>query len=171
MTEKGPPIDESTMKLGLLMESAQAQQKLAEAHLEKLRIHTHGLDGVVRDEIRRTLLDELQAVTVEIAGAARALRTVKLAAESRRLAWNLGIALLCAAIPAAVVHFILPTEGEIASLRARRDVLAESVARLERLGGRADWRLCGQPGRLCVRIDRNAPAFGEKGEYMVVRGY
>jgi len=169
--DKSPAIDESTMKLGLLMESAQAHQKLAEAHLEKLRLHTHGLDGVVRDEIRRTLLDELRAVSVESAAAARALRGIKLAAESRRLAWSLGIAVLCSAIPAAVVHFILPTEDEIASLRQRREVLAGSVAKLERLGGRAEWRLCGQPGRLCVRIDRNAPAFGEQGEYMVVRGY
>jgi hypothetical protein len=171
VTDKNGPADEATMKLGLLMESAQAHQKLAEAHLEKLRLHTHGLDGVVRDEIRRTLLDELQTVTAESAAAARALRGVQLAAESRRFAWSLGIAVLCAAVPAAAVHVLLPTEAEIASLRQRRDGLTESIARLERLGGRADWRLCGQPGRLCVRIDRNAPTFGEKADYMVVRGY
>jgi hypothetical protein len=153
------------------MESAQAHQKLAETHLERLRVHTHGLDGVVRDEIRRTLLDELQAVTVESAGAARALRSITRAAEARRLTWNIGIAVLCAAVPAAVIHLVLPTEGDIASLRHRRDVLTDSVTRLERLGGKADWRLCGHPGRLCVRIDRNEPVYGERGDYMVVRGY
>ena len=42
------------MKFGLLMESAQAHQKLAETHSEQLRAHTQDLDGVVRDEIRRT---------------------------------------------------------------------------------------------------------------------
>ncbi len=51
------------MKFGLLMESAQTHQKMAEAHLEKLRAHTQELDGVVREEIRRTLIEELQELT------------------------------------------------------------------------------------------------------------
>lgn len=79
-------MDEHTMKFGLLMESAQAHQKLAESHLEKLRAHTQDLDGVVRDEIRRTLVEELQAVTAESDRAARALRAMKHAANMRGLA-------------------------------------------------------------------------------------
>ena len=51
MSESAPAIDDATMKFGLLMESAQAHQKLAETHLEKLRAHTQDLDGVVREEI------------------------------------------------------------------------------------------------------------------------
>ena len=49
------------MKLGLLMEAAQAQQGLAAQALERLREHTAGLDAVVREEIRATLIEELQA--------------------------------------------------------------------------------------------------------------
>ncbi len=60
MSERAPAMDDTTMKFGLLMESAQTHQKLADAHLEKLRAHTRDLDGVVREEIRRTLVEELQ---------------------------------------------------------------------------------------------------------------
>ena len=59
MSDRPATVDETTMKFGLLMESAQAHQKLAETHLERLRAHTQDLDGVVRDEIRRTLVEEL----------------------------------------------------------------------------------------------------------------
>lgn len=171
MSEHGIPIDDHTLKLGLLMESAQAHQKLAEAHLEKLRVHTQKLDGVVREEIRRTLIDELQAVTAESAGAAQALRRMKQAAHFRGLAWTIGIAVLCAAIPAGMAHFMLPTEAQIAALRLRRDALAENVSRLERRGARTAWRSCGDRARLCVRVDRTAPAYGEKGDYLIVKGY
>jgi hypothetical protein len=47
MGERAGTVDETTMKFGLLMESAQAHQKMAETHLEKLRAHTQDLDGVV----------------------------------------------------------------------------------------------------------------------------
>jgi hypothetical protein len=56
MSDRTQTMDDATMKFGLLMESAQAHQKLAETHLEQLRAHTRDLDGVVRDEIRRTLV-------------------------------------------------------------------------------------------------------------------
>ena len=164
-------MDEHTMKFGLLMESAQAHQKLAEAHLEKLRAHTQDLDGVVRDEIRRTLVDELQSVTAEIERAARALRAMKHAANMRGLAWNIGIALICAVIPAAIAHYVLPTPADINALRSQRDALAQNVASLEQRGGKVDWKSCGDPARLCVRIDRKAPVYGEKADYYVAKGY
>ena len=76
-------IDDATMKVGLLMESAQAHQKLAETHLEKLRAHTQDLDGVVREEIRRTLIEELQDLAAESKRAAQALNGMKRAANMR----------------------------------------------------------------------------------------
>jgi len=45
-------MEDLTMKLGLLMEAAQAQQALAAAVLQQLREHTGGLDAIVREEIR-----------------------------------------------------------------------------------------------------------------------
>src|ERR1700676_3462061 len=75
VTERGHPVGDDTLKVGLLMESAEAHQKLAETHLTKLLAHTQGLDEVVRDEIRRTLIEEFQALSAESDRATRALLT------------------------------------------------------------------------------------------------
>jgi hypothetical protein len=166
-----PGIDETTMKFGLLMESAQAHQKLAESHLEQLRSHTQDLDGVVRDEIRRTLIEELQMLTAESKRATQALRQVRGSATRRVGLLCLGISLLAAAIPSAMMRWLIPSQQEIAVLRARRDQLAASVATLEQTGGRIAWRRCGEATRLCIRVDRTAPAYGEKADYYVVAGY
>jgi hypothetical protein len=171
LTERNDVLDADAMKFGLLMESAQAHQKLAEAHLEKLRAHTQDLDGVVRDEIRRTLVGELQSVTAETDQAARALRDMKRAAHMRGMAWNMGIAILCTVVPAAVANWILPSAGTVAALRVQEASLSRNVARLAQQGGRVEWRRCGDAGRLCVRIDREAPVYGEKADYYVVKGY
>ena len=67
--------------------------------------------------------------------------------------------------------WILPSPTELAALRAKRAELASNVARLEQHGARIDLRRCGAAERLCVRIDRHAPAYGEAADYLVVRGY
>jgi hypothetical protein len=171
MSERGMPMEDATMKFGLLMESAQAHQRLAESQLEKLRTHTRDLDGVVRDEIRRTLVDELKTLTVETTRAAKALRKVRRVGVLRGALWSLGLALLCALIPVGVARWVLPSPAELAALRAKRDELNSNLQRLQQLGGRVEWRRCGEAGRLCVRVDRKAPAYGEKADYVVVEGY
>ncbi len=171
MSERTPALDTDTLKFGLLMESAQAHQRLAEAHLEKLKAHTQDLDGVVRDEIRRTLVAELQAVTAETATAARALREMKRAANLRGMLWNIGMAILCTAVPMVVATWVLPSPATIAALRAQQAALSQNVARLTQLVGKAQWRSCGEAARLCVRVDRGAPVYGEKADYYVVKGY
>lgn len=159
------------MNFGLLMESAQAHQKLAETHLDKLRAHTEDLDGVVRDEIRRTLTEELQMLTAESRRAAEVLRRIRRSIGLRVALSSIAVAILCAGIPVAFARWFLPTESDIAGLRARRDQLTASVAALERRGGRVELRRCGQTARLCVRVDRGAPAYGEKADYYIVKGY
>lgn len=171
MIEQDAAAHDATMKFGLLMESAQAHQRLAESQLEKLRAHTQDLDSVVRDEIRRTLIDELQMLTAETARAARSLRGVGRGAGLRAALWSFVLALICALIPVAVARWALPSVAEVSSLRSRRDELRLSVSRLEQLGGRVDWRQCGDSRRLCVRVDRGAPTYGEKGDYYVINGY
>ena len=84
---------------------------------------------------------------------------------------RLGIAALSTAMPIAIARWILPTPEQIEILRARRDQLAASVSRLEQQGGRIEWRRCGNSARLCVHVDRTAPAYGDKGDYYVVNGY
>jgi predicted phage gp36 major capsid-like protein len=164
-------MDDATMKFGLLMESAQAHQKLAETHLERLRAHTQDLDGVVRDEIRRTLIEELQMLTAESKRATEALRKIGRGAALRSGFWSIVVAVLCTAIPAALMRWVLPSGSEIAALRERRDELSASIAALEQHGGRVVWRHCGETFRLCVRVDRKAPVYGESADYYVVAGY
>ncbi len=171
MSERAAGIDDDAMKFGLLMESAQAHQKLAEVHLEKLRAHAQDLDCIVREEIRRTLIEEMRGLAAESDRASQALRGLKRAAAMRGAFWNIGIAGLCTAIPLAIAHIALPSESSVAALRTRRDLLAQDVARLEQLGGKVEWRTCGTPARLCVRIDRKAPFYGETSDYVVVKGY
>ena len=128
MTERSATLDDATMKVGLLMESAQAHQKLAEGQLERLRAHTQDLDSVVRDEIRRTLVEELRALTAEAARATQALQKIRGAGVLRGAAWSLAVALLCTVLPIGVARWALPSAAEIATLRSRRDELAASLA-------------------------------------------
>ena len=171
MTERTAALDEATMKVGLLMESAQAHQKLAEGQLERLRVHTQDLDSVVRDEIRRTLVEELQALTAEATRATRALQKIRGAASLRGIALSLAAAVLCTLAPIGLARWALPSAAEIATLRVRRDELSANLSKLEQEGGRIDWRRCGEARRLCVRVDRKAPTYGDKADYFVIAGY
>src|ERR1700726_4828640 len=118
MSDRVHTIDDTTLKFGLLMESAQAHQKLAESHLEQLRAHTRNLDAVVRDEIRRTLIDELQMLWAESKRASEALQRIGRSATLRVGLWSIAIAILCTCIPMAVVRWALPSASEIAALQA-----------------------------------------------------
>lgn len=171
MTDRNITLDDATMKVGLLMESAQAHQKSAEAQLEKLRAHTQDLDGVVRDEIRRTLVEELRALTAEATRACQALQKIRGAGKLRGAAWSLVAAILCLGSVIGVGRLAFPSASEIASLRARRDELVANLKTLEQQGGRIDWRRCGEARRLCVRVDRKAPTYGERSDYFVIDGY
>ena len=171
MTDRTPSSDDATLKLGLLMESAQTHQKLAETHLEQLRVHTRDLDGVVRDEIRRTLVEELAELVSETARATASLRRLQHSGRLRGLSWAAGTAMLATAIPALYLRWEIPSAGEIAALKVRRDQLQMNVERLEQSGGRVEWRRCGEGARLCIRIKKSAPQYGEKGDYLIVKGY
>ena len=171
MTERAASLDDATMKVGLLMESAQAHQKIAESQLERLRAHTRDLDGVVRDEIRRTLVEEFRALTAEAARAAQTLQKIRGAGRLRGALCSLAAAVLCTLSAFAAARLALPSAGEIAALRLRRDELAANLAKLEQQGGRIDWRRCGDAQRLCVRVDRKAPPYGDKADYLVIEGY
>ena len=164
-------MDEATVKFGLLMESAQAHQKLAETHLDKLRAHTQDLDAVVRDEIRRTLIEELQMLTTESRRAAEVLWRIRRSIGLRVALSGIAVATICAAIPVAIAHWFLPTEADIAGLRVRRDELTANIAGLEQRGARIELRRCGETERLCVRVDRSAPAYGAQADYYIVKGY
>src|SRR5262249_48120506 len=137
----------------------------------RLRAHTQGIDAIVRDEIRRTMVDELLSLGEECKRATRALESVKQAANVRVALWIISITVICTGLAIAVLRWVLPTQSEVGALRAERDRDAAIVAQLEQRGGRIDLRRCGSDSRLCVRVDLKAPAFGEHRDYWVVQGY
>jgi hypothetical protein len=164
-------MEDLTMKLGLLMEAAQSQQALATTTLAQLREHTGALDGVVREEIRHTVVEELREVADDSRRAADSLRALQRVASLRIAVWSLGIATLATGIPFGLAWWLLPARADIATLRLTRDQLNTSVELLSARGGRAAVRHCGPAQRLCVRVDRGAPAYGEAGDYFVIKGY
>lgn len=163
-------MDQDSVKLGLLMETAQTHQKLAEAAIEKLSQHTQALEAVARDQIQRALVDALKTVHTEAQRAVEALRKIKREANARVALWTLGLTVMSAAIALIIAWLVLPTPAEIARLRTERDGLASNIAALHQHGGRADLRRCGT-GRVCVRVDLGAPRYGESSDYMVIKGY
>ena len=164
-------MDETAMKLGLLMEAAHANQKAAESSLRKLRSATASVAEIVREEVHRAAIAELQSLAADSNRASLALREVRRAANVRVLVWSVCITTVCSMIPLGLACWIIPSRAEISALRARHDELLTRIASLEQRGGRIDLRRCGSGARLCVRVDRKAPTFGEQSDYLVVRGY
>ncbi len=171
MSDAVSPIDDTTMAFGLLMESAQAHQKLAESQLQKLRDHTRELDGVVREEIRRTLVDELQTLTQETARTIATLERMRRGVTIRNTLASAGVAVACALAPLMVAKLVLPSPAEISSLEARRDELKRNVAKLQQYGGGVEFKRCGASLRMCVQVDLKAPRYGDKADYFIVEGY
>jgi hypothetical protein len=164
-------MEDETLKLGLLMEAAQAQQSLAATTLDRLREHTAGLDAIVREEIRTTLLEEMRALAEESRGAAEALRRLQRSANLRVVAWSVAVLTPVSLIPCAIAWWLLPTRADIQALVARRDELTANIARLARQGGNVELHHCGTNRRLCVRVERSAPPYGEAGDFLVIKGY
>lgn len=164
-------IGDEAMRLGLLMEAAQAQQRLGEESLERLAAHTRDLDVIVRDEIRRTVAEELGSLASESRRAAQSLQRMRRAANVRVLLWTVSMAAVCSGVAMGEAWWLLPSRHAIAALRERRAALAANVARLEERGGSIELRRCGARARLCVRVDRQAPAYGAHADYLIVKGY
>jgi hypothetical protein len=163
-------MDQDSVKLGLLMETAQTHQKLAEAAIGKLNEQTQVLQAVVRDQIRHAVVEEMKIVQAETQSAVEALQSVKRAANARVTLWTLGVTTISACVALFVAWWVLPTPAEIARLRTERDELASNVAVLNQHGARADLRRCGT-AHLCVRVDLKAPRYGESSDYLIIKGY
>src|SRR5262249_8889394 len=131
-------MDQDSVKLGLLMESAQTHQKLAETAIEKLSEHTQSLEAAVRDQVQRALVDALKTVHTEAQRAVEALQKIRRAANARVTLWTLGLTVISAAIALFIAWWVLPTRDEIARLRTERDELAGNIAVLNQRGARAD---------------------------------
>ena len=164
-------VADTTVRIGLLMEAVESQRALVGHALEQLQEHAAGLDAVVRDEVRAVLTQELHALFEETQRTVALLRRAGRATRLRQLAFGAAVSALAAAIPLGLTAWMLPSRAEIEGLRAARTELSASLARLAQQGGRMQLRRCGAAARLCVRIDRGAPLYGESADYAIVRGY
>ena len=164
-------MDAETMTAGLLMEAVQAQQRLADTSLKKMKAQVNELGTLVREEVRRTLVEELQSVASDSRHAAEALRKLRRSAGLSLGMWSVAPTALCAGVALAIATWALPSPAEVFALRMRRDEYSQAVASLEKLGGHVDLRYCGSSKRLCVRVDRQSPAYGPAAEYLIVKGY
>ena len=171
MTHDTRAADDGTVKLGLLMETAHTHQELIDGSLKRLQAHTQGLDEVLRDEIRRAFIAEFGELIDESARATDALRSLGRAVTVRS-AWR---GALIGALPGIAATLLLswwlPNPKQIAALRIEQQRLSAAIAALSDSGARMELRRCGERSRLCVRIDRRAPAYGERADYLVVLGY
>lgn len=158
------------MSIGMLMESAQAQQRLAQDQLTHLHAHTEDLDVIVRDEIRRTLIEELKALQSAIDSAALNLSRLKRVTVGRVALLAAALGLISGSAVPAVAIFWLPSTQEIASLQKQRQALSINLETLRRAGGGIELRQCGQPARLCARVDAHAPKYGLDGDFYVLHG-
>ena len=165
------PLDEDSMKFGLLLEAAQTQQELIASEISQLQAHARGLDDIVREQIRRTLVEELGSVIEESTRVVMALRALERVARVRFVGWTMAMTLLVAAITAASAWWLLPPPSQMNALRLKREQLLAELENLEQRGGRIDLRRCGSEQRWCVRVDRQAPAFGQQADYLIVKGY
>ncbi len=156
------------MRCGLLLESAQLQQRAAAEGLERLQAHTRDLDAIVRDEIRRTLIDELKGLSAEVTAAVASLRAARRSLHLRLGVGAVGLGVAAATAPLVLAWWLLPSASQVAALRAERDALRRNIATLSLHGGRIDWRVCGAARRLCVRIAHGSPAFGPHADYRLV---
>ena len=164
-------VDSATMRAGLLMDTVQAQQKLAAVCLKQLKVSTQDLNSVVREEVRGTLVQELEALSTDTRRAAEALAELTRTASRSVALWTLALSCGCTLVGLGIAWWVLPSREELSVLRARRAELATAVSALERQGGRIDLRRCGADQRWCVRVDRDAPVYGTAGDYRVVLGY
>jgi Na+-transporting NADH:ubiquinone oxidoreductase subunit NqrB len=164
-------LDPDTMKLGLMMETAQTQQRLTASTLKQLKAHTQELDNIVREQIRRTLTDEFGALIEEAEHAIQLLRGLKQATRWQFASWTILATVLVGAISMFCVWCLVPSSAQISALRTRQQQLIAAIDALEQRGGRIDLRRCGSSDRWCVRVDRQAPTYGEQSDYYVVKGY
>jgi hypothetical protein len=152
-------------ELGPILESVHAQQTKIHGLLATLDSRSRDLDSTLGEAVQRAFMDA--------AGlrAAEKLSQVHRATGVRFARWCVGIVSVCALVPVLLSWLLMPSPAQVLQARQNHDELAARVAQLAREGGRMDLRRCGAAQRLCVRVDRKAPLYGEGADFMIVKGY
>jgi hypothetical protein len=154
------PVD-----LGRVLETVHAQQSQIHGMLATLDTRSRDLDSTMGEAVQRAFMDA--------AGlrAAEKLSQIHRATGMRFALWSFGIVSACSLVPTVLTWMLMPSRAQVTQARQSLDQLSAGIARLSREGGRIDLRHCGEANRLCVRIDRKTPFYGENADYAVVKGY
>ncbi len=152
-------------ELGPILETVHAQQTKIHGLLATLDTRSRDLDSTVGEAVQRAFMDA--------AGlrAAATLSQVHRATGVRFARWCIGLVSVCALVPVLLSWWLMPSPSQVLRARQSQDELAARVAQLSREGGHMELRHCGVAQRLCVRVDRKAPLYGESADFMIVKGY
>ena len=164
------PIAQEALRIGALLDAAERQQQAVQEAITRLAAQADALDAVLREQVREVLLSEFRALGDAGQVAAQALEGVRRAAGTRLAVWSLAVAACCTSVPLAVGRLLLPSAAEVERLRREATELSATVAELRAHGGGIDLRRCGSPPKLCVRVERSGPSFGQGGDYLMVKG-
>ena len=116
------------------------------------------------------LLETVHAQQAQLHGMLK-LAQVHRASSVRLARWSFGVVSGCALVPALLSWMLMPSRTQLLQARQTFDQLSAAVAQLSREGGRIELRHCGAANRLCVRIDRKSPFYGESADFIVLKGY
>jgi hypothetical protein len=155
---------EPAAALERLAEMIHAQKSQIDGLLAALDARSGNLDAAVGDAVQRAL---------DAAGIQASERIARLhrATGVRFARWSFGVVSACAMVPAVLSWFLMPSQAQLLRARQTRDELTATVAQLAREGGRIELRHCGEANRLCVRVERKLPLYGEGADFMVLKGY
>ena len=164
------------MKSELSMEATPVDlsQILATVHAQQSQIHgvLATLDSRARD-FDTTVGEAVQRALADATGmrAAETLSQVHRGTALRFARWSFGVVSACALVPTLVSWTLLPSRAQLLQARQTLEQLSSGVTQLSREGGRIELRHCGDGNRLCARVDRKLPFYGENADYMVLKGY
>ena len=125
----------------------------------------------VQQQTQSTLGDSVNPAVKALQGvtarAEQAEESLHQAASSLSWKWTAIWAATSCVLLASIVGLsmlLVPSPKEIADLRA-------NAAALETKGGKVNLTLCGPQKRLCAEVDTKAEAWGENGQFRILKGY
>jgi hypothetical protein len=166
-----PPLDGDAVKLGLVMETAERQQRTVESLLQRLHELALDLEPALRDQIHRATIEAFHGLSDEATRAAQVLRDLRRTTPLRIATVGTILAVIATAIPVGIGLWYLPSVEKVDALRREQARLAENIESLRRDGAGIEWSRCGDARRICLRIDRKAPLFGGQADFAIPKGY
>lgn len=181
-------------KIMAMMVLAEDQQKAAQAAIDGLTDMSAKVQKAVQVEIRAAMLSVESKTVDAFSGHSKAVgESVEAAHDAadaiqesiKGVSWKLALVAFLAALGAvlafsgAAYGLVAWQSHQVRSLAAEKTALVEEVSSLRaaaadfaKRAGKAKLTTCGDKGRLCVEIDRQAGGFfGDDGQYAIIKGY